>query len=33
MFYYNPYYDDLKDERLEITDERLIDDIKFINGY
>lgn len=33
MFYYNPYYDDLKDERLEITEERLIDDIKFINGY
>ena len=30
MLYYNPYFDDLKDERIEIIEEKLINDTKHI---
>ena len=30
MSYYNPYLDDLKDERIEIVEEKLIGDTKHI---
>ncbi len=30
MSYYNPYLDDLKDERIEILEEKLIGDTKHI---
>ena len=30
MSHYNPYFDDLKDERVEIVEEKLIGDTKHI---
>lgn len=32
MNYYNPYYDEIKDDRIEIVFENTINDIKFIKG-
>ena len=33
MLYYNPYFDDLKDERIEILEEKLVNDTKYIKAY
>ena len=32
MNYYNPYYDEIKDDRIEIVFENTINDLKFIKG-